>query len=56
MLFFRAKDLFDVERLLAVRGADLDRDYVRRWLVELVGADDARIQRWDAITASVAST
>ncbi len=50
MLFFRAKDLTDVTRLLALRGDDLDRDYVRRWLVATVGADDERVERWDAMT------
>jgi hypothetical protein len=49
MLFFRGKDLGDIERLLAFRGQDLDRAYVRRWLVELVGADDARVERWDSL-------
>ena len=35
LLFFRAKDLVDVEKLVVVQAADLDRAYVRRWLVGL---------------------
>lgn len=53
MLFFRGKDVLDVERLLAVRGADFDRHYVRDWLVSLVGADDARVDKWDSMCASI---
>lgn len=52
MLFFRAKDLLDVERLLAVRGAEFDGAYVRRWLVDLVGGDDERVKRWDTLVAA----
>ncbi len=47
MLFHRGKDLTDVERLLALRRADLDRDYVRRWLVDTAGEDNYRVADWD---------
>ncbi len=53
LLFFRGKDLSDVERLLGVAGAALDRDYVRRWLVATVGEDDARVAKWDALAAAI---
>lgn len=53
MLFFRGKDVLDVERLLAVRGSRFDRDYVRTWLVDLVGPDDERIPKWDAMCATI---
>ena len=53
MLFFRGKDVLDVERLLAVRGCDFDRDYVRTWLIDLVGADDERVPKWDAMCSSI---
>jgi hypothetical protein len=46
---FRAKDVSDVERLVTFQGAALDRAYVRRWLVDLVGPDDERIGAWDAL-------
>jgi hypothetical protein len=49
MLFFRSKDLSDIERLLVVQASDLDRDYVRPWLVETVGEDDPRVVEWDLL-------
>ncbi|MBI2895727.1 MAG: hypothetical protein HYY06_19375 [Deltaproteobacteria bacterium] len=49
LLFFRGKDVVDLERLVAVRGAELDHSYVRRWIVEMMGDDDERVRRWDAI-------
>lgn len=55
MLFFRAKDLLDVERLLAVRGEEFDHAYVRAWLVQLVGVDDDRIIKWDALVRAASS-
>jgi hypothetical protein len=48
LLFFRGKDVVDLERLVAVRD-ELDRAYVRRWIVDMMGEDDERVQRWDAI-------
>jgi len=53
LLFFRGKDIVDVERLVAVQGGRLDRAYVRDWLVDCVGADDVRVARWDAICAAL---
>jgi len=49
LLFFRGKDVVDLERLVAVRGPTLDHGYVRRWLVDMMGADDERVLRWDDI-------
>jgi hypothetical protein len=53
LLFFRTKDLLDVERMVAFLGAEFDRGYVRSWLVNLVGTDDARIASWDRLVADV---
>lgn len=50
LLFFRGKDLVDLERLVAVR-PDLDRSYVRRAIAEMMGEDDERVRRWDEIVA-----
>ena len=50
LLFFRSKDIADLERLVAVR-PELDRDYVRRWIVEMMGEEDERTKRWDQIVA-----
>lgn len=51
LLFFRARDLGDLERLVGVRGEALDHAYVRRWLVDMMGDDDERVRRWDEIVA-----
>jgi hypothetical protein len=48
MLFFRPKDLLDVERILQIRGSGLDRDFVRRALVDMLG-EDPRVAQWDAL-------
>lgn len=53
LLFFRTKDLIDVERLVASMGARFDRGYVTSALLELVGPDDARLPRWRQVLADV---
>lgn len=52
LLFFRGKDLVDLERLVAVQGTKLDTAYVRRWVAEMVGEDDTRIERWDQMVGA----
>lgn len=52
LLFFRAKDLLDLEKVVALQGAKLDHAYVRRWTVDMVGEDDERVRRWDAMVAA----
>ncbi len=49
LLFFRAKDLVDLERLVAVQGQRLNVGYVRRHLVEMMGEDDPRVIEWDRL-------
>ena len=48
MLFFRPKDLADVQRMLEVQATSFDREFVRRALAEML-EDDPRIAEWDAI-------
>lgn len=55
-LFFRAKDLIDVERLVAFGAATFDRSYVGASLTEIVGADDSRVVRWGQLLADVDAT
>ncbi len=50
LLFARPKDFVDLERLVAVQGAALDHAWVRRWIVEMMGDEDLRVQRWDELT------
>jgi hypothetical protein len=49
LLFFRGKDIDDLERLVAVAGRDLDGAWVRRQIVEMLGEDDVRVREWDRI-------
>lgn len=51
-LFFRGKDIVDLERLLAVQRGRLDVAYVRRHLVEMMGEEDERVSRLDAMLAA----
>jgi hypothetical protein len=52
MLFFRGKDVVDMERLIAVQRDAVDRAYVRAWLVDMMGADDPRVATWDRLWAA----
>lgn len=51
LLFFRSKDVADLERLIAVYGHALDAAYVRARMVEMMGPDDPRIAMWDGLWA-----
>ena len=53
MLFFRTKDVLDVERLLGFLGSEFDTAYARVSLVEIVGEEDDRIARWDRLVSDV---
>jgi hypothetical protein len=49
MMFFRRKDLADVEAILHEQKAAFDRAWVREQLVELYGVRDPRITQWDEL-------
>lgn len=49
LLFFRGKDIVDIERLIAVQSRALDAAYVRRHVVDMVGEDDPRVTTWDRL-------
>lgn len=49
MMFFRRKDLADVEQILLVQGPAFDRAWVRDQLVTMYGTRDPRIAAWDAL-------
>jgi hypothetical protein len=51
LLFFRPKDIVDVELLVAFQGAALDVGLVRRSLVDAVGDDDERVRVWDGVVS-----
>lgn len=50
LLFFRTKDLADLEQLVLTATA-LDRDLVRSTISRLMGEGDARVRAWDDIGA-----
>jgi hypothetical protein len=56
MMFFRRKDLADVEAILRDAGPALDHVWIRRRLVRLVGRADERVREWDQIRRDVEST
>ncbi|MCK6511233.1 nucleotidyltransferase family protein [Myxococcota bacterium] len=49
LLFFRRKDIVDLERLVALQGHKLDRAYIRGWIVDMLGEEDPRVGEWDRI-------
>ena len=53
MMFFRRKDLADVEAVLRDQKGKLDRAAVRQKLVELVGEDDERLRELEKIENDV---
>lgn len=53
MMFFRRKDLADVEQILRTQGPGLDRVWVRHQLVEIYGARDPRLAAWDDLAREI---
>ncbi|HBO43525.1 MAG TPA: hypothetical protein DD670_06265, partial [Planctomycetaceae bacterium] len=53
MIFFRRKDLADVEQVLRTQGDVFDRIWVREHLVAMYGARDPRLSAWDEISREV---
>jgi hypothetical protein len=51
LMFFRRKDLADVEAVLRDDGTALDRRKVRNRLVRLVGEGDERVRAWDELAS-----
>jgi len=49
LLFNRRKDVVDIERIVAA-GSALDWSYIRHWLIECVGKDDARMATLSALS------
>lgn len=53
MMFFRRKDIADVEQILRTQGKELDRDWIHERLVELYSARDPRISQWQELVHEV---
>lgn len=55
MMFFREKDLVDLKQILRNKSPSFDPHWVRQQLVEIYGARDIRISRWDEIVSEVST-
>jgi hypothetical protein len=53
LMFYRGKDLLDVEKIVAMQRDAFDRGYVRAWLVGMLGEEDHRVTWWDALCRQV---
>jgi hypothetical protein len=51
MMFFRQKDLVDIQSILHSQGTSLDREWVEKSLLELYGQRDPRLSRWRELAA-----
>ena len=52
-MFFRRKDLADVEQILRTQGTRFDRTWVREQLLAMYGAGDPRLAQWDDLLRDV---
>lgn len=53
MMFFRRKDVADVEQIMRTQGDQLDRGWVRSRLQEIYGPRDPRVTQWDDLTREI---
>ena len=54
MMFFRRKDIADVEQILRTQSAGLfERDWVREHLISIYGRRDPRVAQWDKLVAEL---
>jgi hypothetical protein len=56
MMFFRRKDLADIEQILRTQGAPFDRAWVREQLVAMYGGRDPRLSAWDELVRETPAT
>lgn len=47
----RPKDWLDIGTMVTVYGANLDKDYIRTWIYDIVGPDDRRVAWLEALLA-----
>ncbi|HLQ45332.1 MAG TPA: hypothetical protein VK137_11425 [Planctomycetaceae bacterium] len=53
MMFFRTKDIADLENILEMQGAVFDRTWVREQIVNIFGNRDPRLSEWDRLVERV---
>jgi hypothetical protein len=56
MMFFRRKDLADVEQILRAQSGKLDRQWIRSQIEAIHGARDPRLVQWDEIDREIERT
>ena len=56
MMFFRRKDIADVEQVLTVQGAGFDRSWVREQLLAMYRTRDPRLAAWDELDGEISPT
>jgi hypothetical protein len=49
MMFFRRKDLADVEAILRTQGENIDLSWVESQLIEMYGNRDPRVSQWNEL-------
>jgi hypothetical protein len=49
LMFFRSKDIADLERLVATQGQAMDLPLVRQRMADMMGEDDPRVTKWDEL-------
>ena len=55
MMFFRRKDLADVEQILRTQGKQFDCLWVRNQLAEMYGMRDLRLSGWDDLVREISA-
>ena len=55
LMFFRRKDIADVEQIMRVQGTALDRDWIRQHLENIYGRRDPRVSQWDELVQEIAN-
>lgn len=53
MMFFRRKDVADVEQILRIQGGALDRAWIGARLEEIYGKLDPRLSQWQELDAEI---
>ncbi|MGL4512923.1 MAG: nucleotidyltransferase [Lacipirellulaceae bacterium] len=52
LMFFRLRDLGDIEEVLIAQGAELERAWIEQRVVEMFGERDPRVARWRELCAA----
>lgn len=53
LMFFRRKDIADVEQILRTQGKQLNRDWVLQQLIKVYGRRDPRVSQWEELVLEI---